>query len=103
MTDYEKNDSDNQSDCISNKGGITVSTLEKAIDLLQTMPENKLEAVYMYMRFVSTQTDSDEAATVDKKGASSIVGIAHQYANPELIPLEEEAFANAMAEKHAIN
>lgn len=78
-----------------------MSTLEKAINLLQTMPENKLEAVYMYMRFVSTQTDE---TTVPKgKSAHSIVGIAHEYANPELIPLEKEAFANAMAEKHAID
>ena len=30
-----------------------MSTLEKAIELLQEMPERKLEAVYMYMRYVS--------------------------------------------------
>ena len=27
-------------------------------------------------------------------------GIAHKYANPELIPMEEGAFERAMAEKH---
>ena len=32
-----------------------MSTLEKAIGLLQKMPENKLEAVYMYIRFVDSQ------------------------------------------------
>ena len=80
-----------------------MSTLEKAIDLLQTMPEDKLEAVYMYMCFVSTQMDTKEPVVKQEKKASSIVGIAHQYANPKLIPLEKEAFANAMAEKHAIN
>lgn len=58
-----------------------MSKLGKSIDLLQPVPENKLET-----------------ATVSRKSASSIVGIAHQYATPELIPLEEEAFANAMAE-----
>lgn len=36
-----------------------MSTLEKAIGLLQEMPENKLEAVYMYIRFVNSQTDSE--------------------------------------------
>lgn len=77
-----------------------MSTLEKAINLLQTMPENKLEAVYMYMRFVSTQDDEPAPA---KKSARSIAGIAHEYANPRLRPLEKEAFANAMAEKHAIS
>lgn len=78
-----------------------MSTLEKAIDLLQTMPENKIEAVYMYMRFVDAETDYAEPAVIKGKSANSIVGIANQYANPELIPLEKEAFANAMAEKHA--
>lgn len=44
-----------------------MSTLEKAIGLLQEMPENKLEAVYMYIRFVNSQTDSDISATIEKE------------------------------------
>lgn len=79
-----------------------MSTLEKAIDLLQAMPEQKIEAVYTYMRFVNTLAEDDKIIK-KKKSAGSIVGIAHQYANPDLIPLEKEAFANAMAEKHAID
>lgn len=50
----------------------------------------------------NTLTENEETTT-NKKSASSIAGIAHQYANPELISLEKEAFANAMAEKHSIN
>lgn len=80
-----------------------MSTLEKAIDLLQEMPERKLEAVYMYIRFVNSQSDNDELIPTEKKDVNSIIGIASEYANPELIPLEKEAFANAMAEKHEIN
>lgn len=79
-----------------------MSTLEKAINLLQTMPEHKLEAIYMYMQFVNSLTENEETG-IKKKSASSIAGIARKYAKPELIPLEKEAFANAMAEKHAIN
>lgn len=79
-----------------------MSTLEKAINLLQTMPEHKLEAIYMYMQFVNSFTENEET-NIKKKSASSITGIAHKYAKPELIPLEKEAFANAMAEKHTIN
>lgn len=44
-----------------------MSTLEKAIGLLQKMPENKLEAVYMYIRFVDSQTDSDVSVTAEKE------------------------------------
>lgn len=54
------------------------------------------------MVFVNTLTENEETVT-KKKNANSIVGIAHQYANPELVPLEKEAFASAMAEKHANN
>ncbi len=39
---------------------MSMSTLEKAIGLLQEMPENKLEAVYMYIRFVNSQSDGKE-------------------------------------------
>lgn len=44
-----------------------MSTLEKAIGLLQEMPERKLESVYMYMRFVNSQTDDDEIVQFSKK------------------------------------
>lgn len=44
-----------------------MSTLEKAIGLLQEMPENKLEAVYMYIRFVDSQSDSDVSVTTEKE------------------------------------
>ncbi|MCM1105337.1 MAG: hypothetical protein NC355_00185 [Blautia sp.] len=77
-----------------------MSTLEKTINLLQEMPEQKLEAVYMYVRFVNAQT---EEASSPKKDASSIAGLAKQYANTDMISLEKEAFANAMVEKHAID
>lgn len=43
-----------------------MSTLEKAIGLLQEMPENKLEAVYMYIRFVDSQSDNDASVTTEK-------------------------------------
>lgn len=79
-----------------------MSTLEKAMELLQKMPEQKIEAIYTYICFVNSQMEAEETSQ-KKKSAKSIVGIAQKYANPDLIPLEKEAFANAMAEKHSIN
>lgn len=70
-----------------------MSTLEKAMELLQKMPE---------ICFVNSQMEAEETSQ-KKKSAKSIVGIAQKYANPDLIPLEKEAFANAMAEKHRLN
>lgn len=78
-----------------------MSTLEKAMELLQELPEHKLEAVYLYMRFVDEQMESEIPTAHRKKGAKSIMGIARQYADPERIAMEEGAFANAMEEKHA--
>ena len=78
-----------------------MSTLEKAIGLLQEMPENKLEAVYMYIRFVDSQSDSNEAIPAPNKSIDSLMGIAHEYAPPSLMEKETDAFENAVIEKFA--
>ncbi len=49
-----------------------MSTLEKAIGLLQKMPEHKLETVYTYMCFVDSQTDDVDSASSEKNNADSI-------------------------------
>lgn len=74
-------------------------TLEKTMELLQTIPENKLDTVYMFLQFVKFQDESMPQASK----TTSAFGIASKYANPDLIPLEKEAFADAMAKKHALN
>lgn len=79
-----------------------MSTLEKAMELLQTIPENKLESVYTFLQFIKFQETGQKTPKI-RNGKTSAFGIAHEYANPDLIPLEKEAFAKAMAEKHAID
>lgn len=79
-----------------------MSTLEKATQLLQKLPENKLEAVYVYMCFVDAQMETEKKA-LDENLTMSAFGIAHEYANPTFVKQEEGAFEHAMAEKHAIN
>jgi len=76
-----------------------MSTLEKAIELLQEMPENKLEAVYMYIRFVDSQSDSTVAIPAPNKSIDSPMGIAHEYATPSLGEKETDAFENSVIEK----
>lgn len=49
-----------------------MSTLEKAIGLLQRMPQHKLETVYTYMCFVDSQTDDVDSASPEKNDADSI-------------------------------
>ncbi len=55
-----------------------MSTLEKAIGLLQEMPENKLEAIYMYIRFVNAQPDSN--ADIPGKNMTAIKKSAQKNA-----------------------
>jgi hypothetical protein len=71
-----------------------MSTLEKTITLLQTMPETSIEKVYQYIQVLQLQTD-------DTQIVSSAFGIAHKYANLDLIEKEKKAFENAMFKKHS--
>lgn len=70
-----------------------MSTLEKAMNLLQEMPEQAIEAVYAFMQSVQAR----ESRSVEPSGA---FGIAHKYSNPALIESERGAFERAMVEKH---
>lgn len=70
-----------------------MSTLEKAIVLLQTMPEQTLEAVYAMIQSMAAQPAHSPQNTA--------FGIAHKYADPSLIEKERGDFENAMVEKHA--
>jgi len=49
------------------------------------MPENKLEAVYMYIRFVDSQIDNNEGIPSPNKNIDSLMGVAHEYATPALM------------------
>jgi len=70
-----------------------MSTLEKAMNLLQEMPEQAIEAVYAFMQSMWDQQNR-------RTEPSTAFGIAHKYANPALIESERGAFERAMVEKH---
>ena len=80
-----------------------MSILEKTIDLLETMPENKLETIYTFVRFIDSNTyeSSPEPSATKIETIQSMLGAAHEYANPTLIKQEEGAFERAIAEKYA--
>lgn len=80
-----------------------MSILEKTIDLLETMPNDKIETVYAFVRFIKSDIyeSSPEPESAKRKQVQSMLGIAHEYANPTLTEQEEGAFERAVAEKHA--
>ena len=80
-----------------------MSTLEKTIGLLETMPDDKIETVYAFVRFIDSDTyeSSSEHPATKRETIQSMLGIAHEYANPALIEREDGAFERAIAEKYA--
>lgn len=80
-----------------------MSILEKTIGLLETMPNDKIETVYAFVRFIDSDTYklSPESASTKMETIQSMLGIAHEYANPELIEQEEGAFERAIAKKYS--
>lgn len=70
-----------------------MSTLDKTINLLHELPEQKLETVYAFVRFIQSDISADIPAS------SSAFGMASKYANPEFISKEKETFSNAMVRK----
>lgn len=57
-----------------------MSTLEKAMDLLQTIPKNRLETVYAFLQFIKFQ-EARDIPPESRNGKTSAFGIAHEYAN----------------------
>lgn len=80
-----------------------MSTLEKTIGLLENMPDDKIETVYAFVRFIDSDTYKSTAKPTATKTETiqAMLGIAHEYANPALIEQEEGAFERAIAEKYA--
>ena len=61
-----------------------MSTLVKMIGLLETMPDDKIETVYAFVRFIDSDAYKSPSVPSAKKAETiqSMLGIAHEYANP---------------------
>lgn len=70
---------------------------KEAEELFRSMGTSFSEAVRM---MAQRSIDLGALPFSVKKKQKSALGIASKYANPDLIPLEEEAWGNAVAEKY---
>ena len=75
---------------------------EQAINILKDIPDDKITHVIEMLRglrllYVHIEKPAEQEVTPD-----SVMGICSKYANPDLIPLEKEAWGMAVREKHAI-
>lgn len=73
-----------------------MSTKEKVHSMVDSLNEEQIRAL-----FVILDGMIHEEKPKAKKTAASIRGILHEYANPDLIPFEnEEAWAEAAVERY---
>lgn len=75
-----------------------MSALEKTINLLEAMPEDKIETVYAFVRFINSEIHEVPSGSVStkKEDIRSVLGILHEYADPGLIEQEAGSFERAV-------
>lgn len=83
---------------INSDSSNSLTTVYKAINRLSKIDWFKKSAHDVHAFKVEDFSDFTEVI----KNSETSFGIAHKYANPNLIPLEKDSFANAMAEKHRL-
>ena len=75
---------------------------EQAFDLLRDIPDDKIAPVIEILRGLRVLCMQDDVSASPEITPESVMGIANKYANPALIPLEKEAWGEAVKEKHVI-
>jgi hypothetical protein len=86
------------------KGEIPAMTSVKAqaVEILQDIPDDKIAIVIEILKGLRALYAQNEKLGVHNEMPGSAMGIFSKYANPELIPLEKEAWGEAVKGKHAI-
>ena len=74
---------------------------EQAVELLQDIPEDKVIYVIELLKGLRVLYAQSEQPAIQEVTPSNVMGICSKYANPSLIPLEKEAWGEAVKEKHA--
>jgi len=75
---------------------------EQAIELLQSIPDDKVVYIVDILRGLKGLADHD-LSEPDSTKTQSAMGIFSKYANTDLIPMEKDAWGKAVAEKHVNN
>lgn len=73
-----------------------MGTRERVYKLIDTLDEEKLKALLLLF---DNNNDNNIEIKSDNQ-VEELMGIFSDYANPELIPLEEGAWERAVVEKH---
>jgi len=76
---------------------------EQAIELLQDIPDEKIALVIEILKGLRSLYHQNGNPADYNEITPDAMGIFSKYANPDLIPLEKEAWGEAVREKHAFN
>ena len=74
---------------------------EQAIGLLQGIPDNKVIYILDILRGLKGLAESESDSRIGTQPPTTAMGILSEYANVDLIPLEEDAWRKAVVKKHA--
>ena len=73
----------------------------QAVEILQDIPDDKIAPVIEILKELRALYAQNGKPVVYKETPVNAMGIFHKYANPDLIPLEKEAWGKAVKEKYA--
>jgi hypothetical protein len=90
------------------KGEFVMESLrEQAIEFINTIPDDKIVFVLDFFKglegFIDTNESMQTKAAFNSQSVKSAMGICKEYANPNLVHLEKEAWGMAMGEKHGLD
>ena len=75
----------------------------QAVEIIQDIPDDKITHVIELLKglrllYLQSEKPAEQEITPD-----SVMGICGKYANPALIPMEKEAWGEAVKEKYGIH
>lgn len=76
---------------------------KQAVDILQDIPDDKIAPVIEILTGLRLLYAQRGKPAVHNETAPAAMGIFSQYANPELISFEKDAWGEAVREKHAVH
>jgi len=74
----------------------------QAMQILQDIPDEIVAPVVEILKGLQSLYAKNGNTAANEKNAPCAFGILNEYANPELISIEKEAWGEAVKEKHAI-
>ena len=73
----------------------------QVFEIIQDIPDDKLDTAIEVLKGLRALYGSSEINETKKTTPDNAFGIFNKYANPDLIPLEKEAWGMAVKDKYA--